>query len=265
MAGPADIADLKHAFDRDGVIFLPGFLGPAALADALWAFEWTLANPSPALSVFPNDPGARQDLANPAALGAYRPMLDRSPFPALLAALWGSRSVWFMYEQLFLKARMGQRTPWHQDTPYIPADGRHMAVCWISFDPVAREEALEFCLGTHRGPVHNGVTFQPGDPTDPLYKQGDLPRMPDVEAERARWSIAGWAVAPGDVLIFHPSLMHGGGAPGPARRRTLSLRFFGDDVVYARRPGTPAAPRLAGLHDLAPGAPFRHPAFPKLV
>lgn len=261
-----DIRDLKRDFDEDGVIFLPGFLDARALAEAQAAYDWSLANPGPFMSTFPNDPGALQDLSNPAALEAYRPMLEASPLPALLTQVWGGGPVWFMYEQLFRKARGGERTPWHQDTPYIPCGGKKMAVCWISFDAVSREETLEYCLGSHHLPTHNAVSFKPGDPTDPLWKDADLPRMPDIEAYRDAWRIEGYAVEPGDVVIFHPSVMHGGGQPGPDRgRRTLSLRFFGDDVVYETRPGTPAAPRLDGLHDLAPGAPFRHPAFPKLV
>jgi hypothetical protein len=263
---PDRIRDLKADFERDGVIFLPGFLDAEALADAQDAYDWSLANPGPYGTTFPDDPGARQDLGNPGAFEAYRPMLERSPLPALLAKLWDSGSVWFMYEQVFLKANGGQRTPWHQDTPYIPADGRQMAVCWISFDSVSRAEALEYCLGSHLGPTFNAVSFKPGDPTDPLWKDADLPRMPDIEAARGDWRIDGFAVEPGDVVIFHPSAMHGGGQPAPGRRRrTLSLRFFGDDVVYAKRPGPTPAPRVDGLHELASGAPFRNPAFPKLV
>jgi len=261
-----DIRDLRQDFERDGAFCLRGFLDAAALRDAQEAFDWSLANPGPGKSEFPDDPGARQDLSNPGAFDAYRPMLERSPLPALLAQTWGSASVWFMYEQIFLKQRGGQRTPWHQDTPYIPADGPQMAVCWISFDKVTEPEALEFCLGSHLGPTHNAISFKPGDPTDPLWKDADLPRMPDIEAERGKWRIKGWAVEPGDVVIFHPSVMHGGGATGAERgRRTLSLRFFGDDTIYARRPGPTPAPRLDGLHDLATGQPFRHPDFPKLV
>jgi ectoine hydroxylase-related dioxygenase (phytanoyl-CoA dioxygenase family) len=216
---------------------------------------------------FPGDPGAIQDLANPAAREAYAPMLARSPLPALLSRVWGGGPVWFFYEQVFRKAGASRRTPWHQDTPYIPVDGAQLAVAWMSFDPVPRDQALEFCLGSHRGPVFNGASFKAGDDTDPFFKDADLPRLPDIEAQRDAWRIGGWATDPGDVLIFHPSVLHGGGAPGPAReRRTLSLRFFGEDAVYARRPGPTPAPRVEGLHErLGPGAPFRDPAFARLV
>jgi hypothetical protein len=62
-------------------------------------------------------------------------------------------------------------------------------------------------------------------------------------------------------------MLHGGaGTRAGARRRTLSLRFFGRDAVYVERPGGGVAPMVEGLHEsLTPGAPFRHPAFPKLA
>jgi ectoine hydroxylase-related dioxygenase (phytanoyl-CoA dioxygenase family) len=262
------MGELSHALDTDGVIHLKGLLDAAALQDAFDAWAWSFAHPGPGyLAAFPDDPRARQDLGNPAAREAYRPMLARSPLPRLLADLWGGSPVWFMYEQVFHKRSASKRTPWHQDTPYLPVEGAHLAVAWITFDAVSRDEALEYVLGSHRGPLYNGASFSPGDDTDPFYRDGEMPRMPDIEASRDDWPIHGWETAPGDVVIFHPSLLHGGGATGADReRRTLSLRFFGDDAVYVRRPGETPAPRVTGLHEaLAPGARFRHPAFQQLI
>lgn len=267
MMDKAHLADLKDTFRRNGVVFLPGFLGASELKDAETAYQWSLDNPGPGFSEFPGEPGACQDLSNPDAINAYLPMLQRSSLPALLSALWESEHVWFMYEQVFLKQRNAGRTPWHQDTPYMPIEGEHLAVVWMSFEDVPKDQALEYCIGSHIGPTYNGTSFKPGDPTDPLYKEGNLPRLPDIEAQRSDWNIASWSSSPGDVLIFHPSVLHGGGAPGAGRkRRTLSLRFFGDDAIYAARPGPTAAPRVSGLNEaLQAGDSFRHPWFPELV
>jgi hypothetical protein len=47
-------------------------------------------------------------------------------------------------------------------------------------------------------------------------------------------------------------------------RRTLSLRFLGDDATHAPRPWT-TSPPFPGLADeLAAGAPMDHPLFPLL-
>ena len=67
---------------------------------------------------------------------------------------------------------------------------------------------------------------------------------------------------PGDVVAFHTSTLHGGGAVDSTtpERRTLTLRFFGDDATSAERPG-PAGPFYEDTRTLKPGEPFRHERF----
>lgn len=252
----------------EGVVHLPQALDAAALAEAEALFNWSIAHPTASACAFYEGEGGTfyQDLCNPEAALAYRDFLCKSPVADLVAALWGSPEVWFLYEQIFLKeGAAARRTPWHQDAPYLALDGEQIAVMWINFQPVAREHSLEFVRGSHKGPLYDGSAFDPADDTAPIYAQG-LPRLPDIEADRAAWDIASFGIEPGDVVIFHPQILHGGAptAEGDCRR-TLSLRFFGQDAVYARRPGPAPAPLVAGLHDkLQPGDPFRHRAFPKL-
>jgi ectoine hydroxylase-related dioxygenase (phytanoyl-CoA dioxygenase family) len=104
-------------------------------------------------------------------------------------------------------------------------------------------------------------------------------RLPNIEAERARWDIVSWAVEPGDVLVFHPGMLHGGAPTSPgSRRRTLSLslatmRFYTPrskgvlDEVRPERSRTTDEPRSVFLQlpeTLNAGDPLRHPDFPKL-
>ena len=108
-----------------------------------------------------------------------------------------------MYEQVFLKeGGENRRTPWHQDAPYLSVEGDHLAVVWISFDPVTKADSLEFVRGSHRATLYNTSAFDPTDETAPIYE--GLPRLPDIEADRSRFDIISWAVEPGDVLVFHP-------------------------------------------------------------
>jgi len=276
---------LREEFRENGVVFIGNALDAASLKMAEETYNWSLAHPSPGAANFvTKDSPATfyQDLANPQAVSAYRKMLEASPASDIAAALWGTPDVWFMYEQVFLKeGGESRRTPWHQDSSYLPIEGNDIAVVWISFEPVAKENALEFVRGSHRGVLYDGSRFDPNDDTAPLYGNGVLPRLPNIEAERAKWDIVSWAVTPGDVVVFHPAMLHGG-APthGRIRRRTLSLRFFGDDATYKRRPTdveatTPPFRREPGKEDtrsalakigetLKPGDPFRHPDFLKL-
>lgn len=255
------------ALREDGVVCLRGALSAGQLRAARQAFEWSLAHPTKsACEFYPSEPGRfYQDLCHPEAAFAYRDLLETSPVADIVAALWQSESVWFLYEQVFLKEGGAmRRTPWHQDSPYLALDGDELAVMWINFDPVAQSQSLEFVRGSHRGPLYNGSAFDETDDTLPIYDHG-LPRLPDIEADRSAWDIVSFAIEPGDVVVFHPAMLHGGAATKTARRRTLSLRFFGEQAVYAARPDPAPAPLTAGLHDvLKPGDRFRHPAFPRL-
>lgn len=271
------IRNLSGDLREDGVVCVRNALDGKSLSLAQAAFDWSLAHPSPAANRYAGGEGTfYQDLANPKAAAAYRELIERSNAADIAAALWGSDDVWFMYEQVFLKeGGESRRTPWHQDSSYLPIDGSQIAVMWISFDPVAKDDSLEFVRGSHRGVMYDGSRFDPKDDTAPIYGDGSLPRLPNIEAERSRWDIVSWAVEPGDVLVFHPGVLHGGAATHRGtRRRTLSLRFFGPDAVYASRPGMsgkrrpvddPEASVFArAAAALSPGDPLRHPGFPKL-
>ena len=260
---------LREDYLRNGVVHIPRALDPKALADAQAAFDWSLANPGPLASNIcqATDATFYQDLYNPDCLTGYRAMLEASPIPALVADLWDAPDVWFMYEQVFLKeGGEARRTPWHQDSSYLAVAGEHLAVAWITFDPCAQEDSLEFVAGSHRDRLYNGSRFDLDDDTAPTHPNASLPRLPDIEATRDQWDIVSWPVEPGDLVIFHPKTLHGGAPTHPgARRRTLTLRFFGDDAVYDAREGG-AGPRVAGFHDrMAQGDPFRDPSFLKLA
>jgi uncharacterized protein (TIGR02246 family) len=146
-----------------------------------------------------------QDLCNPAAPRdeRYERLLADSPLAPLVTRLWGDDEIWFMYEQVFLKeGGENRRTPWHQDAPYLSVEGEHLAVAWISLDPVAKEDSLEFVRGSHRATLYNTSAFDPDDETAPIYD--GLPRLPDIERDRSQWDIVSWGTQPGDVLVFHP-------------------------------------------------------------
>lgn len=271
---------LADEYRERGVVYIPGALDSATLALAERCFCWTLEHPGPGAGpVLQGTPGTfYQDQANPDSFPAYRELLVETGVADIAADLMRSEDVWLMYEQIWLKeGDATRRTPWHQDLPYLPASGEQLAVLWTSLDPVAREHALEFVPGSHRGPLYNPTAFNPEDVNANLFSGDDWPPLPDIESAREDFDILGWATQPGDVVVFHPAILHGG-APTPAggRRRTLSLRFFGDDARCASRPhdGMANVDGLehadGGRHPLkkmaleADGTPFRHPDFPRL-
>lgn len=265
---------MDETLARDGVVLLRGALSPAEVAEVEHVFDHGRANPSPgAYTVYP-ETGATFyiDTFNSANWPAYEWAFRDSSLPDRLAELWGCDDVWFFYEQLFLKEGGSmRRTPWHQDSSYLPVAGQHVAVCWITLDPLTAEESLEFVKGSHLGPMYNTSAFDAEDDTKPILEDLDLPRLPDIEADRGAHDIVSWAVEPGDVVVFHANVLHGGAPTTPGRRRrTVSLRYFGEDATYqplqrvatdpeGKRVSSTLASAFGG--SMEPGAPFRHELF----
>ncbi|HWB83035.1 MAG TPA: phytanoyl-CoA dioxygenase family protein [Bryobacteraceae bacterium] len=271
---------LQARFRQDGVVCVEGALDGEASRIAEDAFRWSLENPGPAArEVLAGAPGAfYQDHANPNCLPAYRSLLYETCIADLVSSLLGTQNLWLLYEQIWLKEGGDKRrTPWHQDLPYIPLEGEDLAVFWTSFDPLAKEDSLEFVQGSHRGPLYNPTAFDARDASASMFADGVWPRLPDIESERNKWPIVSWAMKPGDVLVFHPAILHGGAPTREGqRRRSISLRFFGDRAFCAERPETGVAERdrlkkssatadpIEQMAHAAPGTLFRHPAFAKL-
>lgn len=253
----------KQEFERDGVILLRGLLDPEWQKACFEAWQWSVTHPGPLASgLLPGSSTAFQDLCNPHALPVYDRIVHASPLADVAARLWASSDVWYMYEQVFHKHGMAGRTPWHQDTSYLAVDGAHLIAFWISFESIPARCGLEFVRGSHRGPLYNTSRFDPEDPTLPIFPSDSVPTLPDVERQREQFDIISFATEPGDVVAFHTSVLHGGGAVDDrvTERRTLTLRFFGHDSRSARRPGA-AGPFYDDIKVLRTGDPFRHPRF----
>ncbi|MDO9598446.1 MAG: phytanoyl-CoA dioxygenase family protein [Azoarcus sp.] len=258
------------------MVVIRGALDTHAMRHAQRAFHWSLQHPGPrAHTVLAGIAGAfYQDHANPAAFPAYHDLLCETGLTELVGNLIGSQGLWLLYEQIWLKRGRTLRTPWHQDLAYVPMAGEQVATAWINLDPVERERSLEFVRGSHRGLLYNPTAFDPDDPTAAMYAPGVWPALPDIEARRDAWPIVSTAIEPGDIVVFHPAVLHGG-APTRAgeQRRTISLRFFGDDTVCMPRPesGVHEIDRLTtddgsgdpmvAMARQPAGTLFRHPGF----
>jgi ectoine hydroxylase-related dioxygenase (phytanoyl-CoA dioxygenase family) len=271
----------RDSLTRDGAVLIEGFLDGDQLARCRAAFDWNIDNPSPHASTLyrGTDKEHHVDNANPRSAERLKALARSIPFGDLFAKLWGSEHVWYFAEEVFLKkGGKGGRTPWHQDTSYLPWSGEHFANAWISFEAVPRANSLEIIKGSHHGIRYDGSDFRDlNDPTAPLHGGDALPRLPDIEAERARdpaaYEVLSWASQPGDMVVLHPGSLHGG-APVDASfpdRHTLVLRFFGDDAHFHPLPSESRARYSeAGvlfvdqIGHLKAGEPFRAACFEQL-
>jgi ectoine hydroxylase-related dioxygenase (phytanoyl-CoA dioxygenase family) len=130
-------------------------------------------------------------------------------------------------------------------------------------DPVARESTLEFVASSHLGPWLMPRSFLASEAK--WFPEGSLADLPDIEADRSRYRILGWALEPGDAVCFHMLTLHAtAGVAAGQRRRVFSVRLLGDDIRHTPRRWQ-TSPDFPGLEaELATGAPMEHALFPLL-
>lgn len=254
-------------FARDGAVCVRGAFTADEVAMAEQAIEANLAALSPlAKRASADDDGAFvEDFCNWHRLPQMERFIRASPAAEIAADLMRSSTVRLYHDHVLVKEPgTRQRTPWHQDQPYYNVEGRQNASMWLPVDPVDRPSTLEFVAGTHRGPWYMPRTFL--DDRAAWFPEGALAEMPDFAADPERWRVIGWELEPGDAVFFDMLTVHGsGGVSGPDRRRVLSIRFLGGDMVHAPRDWDTSPPFRGLEQELAPGVPMDHPLFPVLV
>ncbi len=253
-------------FGRDGAVCVRGAFDAEQVALARAAIDANLASLSP-LAKRASEAGDGDFVEDFCSWERIEPMerfIRTSPAAAVAGALMGSDSVRLYHDHVLVKEPgTAKRTPWHQDLPYYNVDGAQNVSMWLPVDPVPRASSLECIAGSHRGPWYLPRTFL--DDQARWFPEGALAELPDIDGLPDRYPVLAWALEPGDAVFFHMLTVHGaGGVAGPHRRRVLSLRFLGDDMVHAPRPWV-TSPPFAGLADELPvGAPLAHPRFPLL-
>lgn len=258
--------EIEGDFERDGAVCVRGAFAPEQVELARRAIDANLASLSPyAKRASDADDGAFvEDFCSWQRISELEQFVRTSPAAAIAARLMGAQTVRLYHDHVLVKEPgTRQRTPWHQDLPYYNVDGRLNVSMWIPVDPVSRASTLEFVAGSHLGPWYMPRTFLDGEAK--WFPEGTLAELPDVEADPERYRVLGWALEPGDAVCFHMLTLHAaGGVDGPNRRRVLSIRFLGDDMVHAPRRWV-TSPPFPGLEDVLPaGAPMDHPLFPVL-
>jgi ectoine hydroxylase-related dioxygenase (phytanoyl-CoA dioxygenase family) len=268
-SGSTVSSELHDDFWRDGAVCVRGAFSSEEIELARRAIDVNLADLSPyAKRASDSADGAFiEDFCNWQRIPELEQFVRTSAAPRIAAELIGGGPVRLYHDHVLVKEPgTRQRTPWHQDLPYYNVAGRLNVSMWIPVDPVPRESTLEFVKGSHRngdvqGPWYMPRTFLDGQAK--WFPEGSLAELPDVDAEPEQFPVIGWELEPGDAVCFHMLTLHAaGGVRGAQRRRVLSLRFLGDDMVHAVRAWT-TSPPFPGLADELPdGAPLDHPLFP---
>ncbi len=253
-------------FWADGAVCVRGAFSPEQVELAAAAIDENLADLSPlAKRASGTDDGAFvEDFCSWSRLPAMERFIRESGAGQIAGDLMGAHTVRLYHDHVLVKEPgTRQRTPWHQDQPYYNVDGRLNMSMWCPVDPVSRESTLEFVKGSHLGRWFMPRSFLDGQAK--WFPDGTLAELPDIDGHPEQFEILGWALEPGDAVFFHMLTLHAaGGVSGSRRRRVLSVRFLGDDMVHAVRPWT-TSPPFDGLVDELPNrAPLVHPLFPVL-
>ena len=262
-------SELIEQFQRDGVVVLRQMVDSTLLAELAEGVEQNLSEPGEWANDYTPDGSTGRffgDYVNWQRISSYRRAALDSALPVVARELMRSETVRFFHEHVLVKEPgTSEITPWHHDEPYYCTDGTQNVSLWISLDPVPIAAGLEFVVGSHRWDRR----FVPRKFVDATaYAAADLgfELVPDVDADRARYDIVAFDITPGDVLAFHFRTLHS--APGTAgrtshRRRAVSLRYLGDDAVFAERPWLHSPP--FSRDNLTIGGPFEDPRFPLIT
>jgi ectoine hydroxylase-related dioxygenase (phytanoyl-CoA dioxygenase family) len=189
--------------------------------------------------------------------------IRESPAARIAGELMGSETVRLYHDHVLVREPgTRQRTPWHQDQPYYNVEGHQNLSMWIPVDPVPLESTLELVAGSHLGPWYMPRSFL--DEQAKWFEEGTLAELPDLATDPEQYPVLRWSLEPGDAVCFNMLTLHAAGGTNETRRRVLSLRFLGDDMVHAPRAWV-TSPPFAGLEDELPaGAPMDHHLFPVL-
>ena len=252
-------AELAELHD-DGVIAVRQILPSVWLDRIAVGIDRCYTSPSPTNDLMSmTDRGFLSDLFMWLHDDDFRSLVFESPLAHLAHQALGSSSVTHFYDQLFVKEPGADvPTAWHHDLTYWPVAGEQIVTIWICLDPVTRRSGgMEYVRGSHRWT--NRFKAITNDHNEYMVNP-ELEDAPDIDAHRGDYDIVGWDLEPGDVLMFHPLVVHGsaGNSSSSTRRRALASRWVGDDVVYAPQRHTMPLPKGHGLQagDLLGGSLF---------
>lgn len=234
-----------ESFQRDGAAVLRGALDQHWIERLAEGVEHNRNHPSEWAHWYTNPDqsvGFWTDYVTWKHVPEYRQVVFESGLAQAAAQLMRSTTARFFHEHVLVKeAGASERTPWHHDQPYYSVDGEQNVSMWIALDPVPADTALRFVAGSHLW----NRWFIPRKFVDhtPYADESDrYELLPDIEALIAEHPdehrVLTFPVEPGDVVVFHYRTLHD--APGnPSQstsRRAVSLRWVGDDAVWAERP-----------------------------
>jgi ectoine hydroxylase-related dioxygenase (phytanoyl-CoA dioxygenase family) len=168
----------------------------------------------------------------------------KSRLPEIVGRLMRSQEARLFFDHIFVRdAGTQQDTPWHQDRPYWPFQGRQIASAWIALTACDEDSsAVRFVRGSHTwGKVFRPMPFgKKGGSSEFLAENAAFDSIPDIDAAPDEYEVLCWDVQPGDAIVFGAEVVHGAkkNMDTARRRAAISVRYIGDDATFDPREGT---------------------------
>ena len=203
--------DVRERYDTDGYVIFPAVLDQDLIAEASEHMAWLQARHP---EVRPEQLGHRYVKDDPFWLrlvGDDR-LLD-------IAQLFiGPDIALFASHYISKPPYTGQPVLWHQDAAFWPLEPMRVVTLWLAIDHSTPENGcVRLVPGSHRGDI---AAMRANTAVDNVLGE----EIADEVDESAAVDIV---LAPGDVEVHHPNIVHGSNAnTSPSRRCGLTIRYI---------------------------------------
>lgn len=194
-----------------------------------------------------------------------RAISSTGPLPEIAGSLLRSHFTRFYDDQVLIKEPGCQEySAFHTDEAYWRLSGDQVLAIWVSPDVVTHDSgAMRYVRGSHRWTesfhARDFITGKDVALRTSVQRRESL----DIEAHEDDFDVVTMTSEPGDVVVHHYRTIHGsrGNSSTHSTRRAASLRYCGDDVRYAEKPGAHDK-KYHGSGQLKDGDPLDDAHFP---
>jgi phytanoyl-CoA hydroxylase len=218
---------LKESYQRDGYVFVPGFLDTSEVHALKQSLEKLIAeklSAMPANHVMYEDKNDKETLKQLQDLQLYDAyfsnILFKSKFEEIAETLLGDKAIGKTVEYFNKPKRIGKPTPPHQDAYYFMLKPPAAVTMWLALEDVNEENGcVRYVKGSHRlGMRQHGRTSTIGF-SQAIVDYGNANDLAHEVAMPAK---------PGDLLIHHAMTIHraDGNKSLSRTRKAMGLIYF---------------------------------------
>ncbi|MGN6437684.1 MAG: phytanoyl-CoA dioxygenase family protein [Agriterribacter sp.] len=223
------LKSLKASFDKDGYVYIPGFLSPQEVEALNENISRFIAEKIP--SVMSANHFFYEDKNDPSTLKQMQDMEKYDPYFNTLAvdsrfeliakAVLDEDVICKTVEYFNKPPKIGKATPPHQDGYYFMLKPQQAVTMWLALENVAEETGcVKYVKGSHtKGMRTHGRTTTLG------FSQ----QIVDFGTEDDMKNEIAFPAQPGDLLVHHSLTIHRAGAntTEDRTRKAMGLIYFG--------------------------------------